>query len=77
MAKKFRKKREEGQPLWLLTYSDLVTQLLVFFVMLYAMGSMQSEKFDAVARSFSSTILFRLRRDNRDSKTHRAHSMQG
>ncbi len=39
MAKKFRKKRDEGQPLWLLTYSDLVTQLLVFFVMLYAVSS--------------------------------------
>jgi len=38
MAKKFRKKPEEGQPLWLLSYSDLVTQLLVFFVMLYAIS---------------------------------------
>jgi len=39
MAKKFQKKAEEGQPLWLLSYSDLVTQLLVFFVMLYAVSS--------------------------------------
>ncbi len=38
MAKKFRKKPEEGQPLWLLSYSDLVQQLLVFFVMLYAIS---------------------------------------
>jgi chemotaxis protein MotB len=39
MARKFHKKPEEGQPLWLLSYSDLVTQLLVFFVMLYAVSS--------------------------------------
>ena len=39
MAKKCQKKAEEGQPLWLLSYSDLVTQLLVFFVMLYAVSS--------------------------------------
>jgi chemotaxis protein MotB len=36
--KKYKKKQEEGQPLWLLSYSDLVTQLLVFFVMLYAIS---------------------------------------
>jgi chemotaxis protein MotB len=36
--KRFTKKREEGQPLWLLSYADLVQQLLVFFVMLYAIS---------------------------------------
>ena len=36
--RKKEKKPEEGQPLWLLSYSDLVTQLLVFFVMLYAVS---------------------------------------
>jgi len=42
-----------GAEIWLLSFGDLVSQMLMFFVMLYAMGSMQSEKFDAVARSFS------------------------
>jgi chemotaxis protein MotB len=36
--KKFTKKAEEGQPLWLLSYCDLIQQLLVFFVMLYAIS---------------------------------------
>jgi chemotaxis protein MotB len=36
--KKYQKKPEEGQPLWLLSYADLVQQLLVFFVMLYAVS---------------------------------------
>jgi chemotaxis protein MotB len=36
--KKFKKKQEEGQPLWLLSYADLTNQLLVFFVMLYAIS---------------------------------------
>lgn len=36
--RKRQKKAEEGQPLWLLSYADLVQQLLVFFVMLYAVS---------------------------------------
>ena len=44
MAKK-RKKREEekpaGAPAWMVTYSDMVTLLLTFFVMLLAMASFE------------------------------------
>ncbi len=36
--KKREKKPDEGQPLWMLSYCDLTNQLLVFFVMLYAIS---------------------------------------
>jgi chemotaxis protein MotB len=36
--RKREKKPDEGQPLWLLSYCDLTNQLLVFFVMLYAVS---------------------------------------
>lgn len=34
---------------WLLTYADLITLLMVFFVMMYAMSKVDAGKFDAVA----------------------------
>src|SRR4030042_558985 len=37
-APRRKKKPDEGQPLWMLSYCDLTNQLLVFFVMLYAIS---------------------------------------
>ena len=45
MGKKREKKKEEkpaGAPAWMVTYSDMVTLLLTFFVMLLAMASFES-----------------------------------
>ncbi len=47
----------EGSPSWLTTYSDLVTLLLTFFVMLYSMSVLDQEKFTEAARSMRSTFL--------------------
>ncbi len=39
-------------PVWLITYSDLMTLLLVFFVLLFSLSEFkQTEKFQGVARS--------------------------
>ncbi len=38
---------------WLLTYSDLITLLMVFFVVMYALSSTNAKKFQAVALSLS------------------------
>jgi|GEM_PF-6154934 len=39
-------------PVWLITYSDLMTLLLVMFVLLFSLSEFkQSEKFQGVARS--------------------------
>ena len=51
-----KKKTEEakgGAPEWMATYGDLVTLLLCFFVLLYAMGNIDQTKFAALAASFS------------------------
>ena len=45
LAKKRKKQKEEkkgGAPEWMVTYSDMVTLLLTFFVMLLAMASFES-----------------------------------
>ena len=40
MARKKKKKGGEGLAAWLVTFSDLVTLLLTFFVLLLSMASM-------------------------------------
>tara|TARA_B100001971_G_scaffold215192_1_gene259903 strand:- start:156047 stop:156862 length:816 start_codon:yes stop_codon:yes gene_type:complete len=41
----------EGAPAWMATFSDLVTLLLTFFVLLYAMSKQDESKFKSVAGS--------------------------
>lgn len=47
----------EGTPEWLLTYSDLVTLLLTFFVMLFSMATIDKQKFEEIAISLRSSFL--------------------
>ena len=50
-----RKKQEEqspGSPAWLTTYSDLVTLLLCFFVLLFSFSTVDAQKFKAIMSSF-------------------------
>src|ERR1700681_3166557 len=41
----------ENAERWLLTYADLITLLMVFFVVLYSMSSADTVKFKAVSAS--------------------------
>lgn len=41
----------EGAPAWMATFSDLVTLLLTFFVLLYAMSKQDTSKFESMAGS--------------------------
>ncbi len=41
---------------WLLTYSDLITLLMIFFVVMYALSSVSAKKFQAVAVSLSKAM---------------------
>jgi len=50
------KKPEEckgGAPEWMVTYGDLVTLLMCFFVLLFAFSEIDAQKFEAVMQSFS------------------------
>lgn len=55
-----RKKKEEappaGAPAWTATFADLMNLLLCFFVMLFAMSTVDAEKFEQVAASLSSSF---------------------
>ncbi|MBN7774133.1 flagellar motor protein MotB [Clostridium aminobutyricum] len=41
---------------WLLTYSDLITLLMVFFVVMYAMSAVDQKKYEQLAQSLSATF---------------------
>lgn len=48
--KKAEKDRSER---WLLTYADLITLLLIFFIILYVMGKQDAARFQAMANSLN------------------------
>ncbi len=48
---------QEGAPEWMTTYSDLVTLLLTFFILLFSMASVDSKKFEEVAQSLRSAFM--------------------
>ncbi len=53
-----KRKPEESPPAaaWMSTFSDLMNLLLCFFVLLFSMSSVDSEKFEAIADSFAQTF---------------------
>lgn len=53
-----RKSSEEkkGAPEWMTTYSDLVTLLLCFFVLLFSFSKIDAEKFEAIMKSFQGSL---------------------
>ncbi|MGL4944114.1 MAG: OmpA/MotB family protein [Thermoguttaceae bacterium] len=46
----------EGVPDWILTYGDMMSLLLCFFIMLYAISSLEIVKIDAVIESLSESF---------------------
>jgi chemotaxis protein MotB len=59
-AKPHKKKEEPEKPQnaerWLLTYSDMITLLMVLFVVLYAQSKVEVTKFNALAESLSNAF---------------------
>lgn len=52
MARKRKNKEEqENHERWLITYADMITLLMVFFIVLYAMSEIEKEKFNALIQS--------------------------
>lgn len=45
-------KKSKGAPVWMVTYSDLVTLILVFFILLFSMSQIDVNKFKSIAESF-------------------------
>ncbi len=56
MAKKKEEQAKKGLPAWMGTYGDLVTLLLCFFILMFAMSSVDAAKFEQMAQSFNPNI---------------------
>jgi chemotaxis protein MotB len=53
MARKKEPEKEANLERWLLTYADLITLLLIFFVIMYAMSKVDAAKFDQLVEMLS------------------------
>ncbi len=51
MAKR-EEQQEEGAPAWMVTYGDMVTLLLCFFVLLFSMSEIKKDKLKKTMRAF-------------------------
>ena len=56
MAKR-KKQEQEGGAGWLTTYADLMTLLLCFFVLLYAMSSPDEAKYQMIVNSLQEALI--------------------
>lgn len=56
MAKKKQEDPPKGSPAWMATFSDLMNLLLCFFVLLFSMSTVDAQKFELIASSFSQTF---------------------
>lgn len=46
---------EEGAPAWMTTYSDMITLLLAFFVLLFSFSTIDAQKWEKIVASLSGT----------------------
>jgi flagellar motor protein MotB len=58
---------DEGEP-WLISYADMVTLLLGFFVMLYSFSKVDERKFEAVQQALAGTFKSDVKNKARDKK---------
>lgn len=56
MAKKKQEEAPKGSPAWMATFSDLMNLLLCFFVLLFAMSSVDTDKWEQVVASFNNAF---------------------
>ena len=51
-----KKEKESGAPAWMATFADLVTLLMCFFVLLFAMSTTQQETYKELVKSLRSAL---------------------
>lgn len=56
MAKRRPEEPPKGAPAWQSTFADLMNLLLCFFVLLFSMSTVDAQKFELIAASFSKTF---------------------
>ncbi|MDZ7835774.1 MAG: flagellar motor protein MotB [Alkalibacterium sp.] len=57
MVRKRKKANQAGSPAWMATYSDLMSLLLTFFILLFSMSVVSEERFREVAESLRMALI--------------------
>ncbi|MBI4383093.1 MAG: flagellar motor protein MotB [Nitrospinae bacterium] len=50
------KEEERGIPEWVVTFADMMTLIMVFFILMFAMGKIEAEKFKQLSHSLKSAL---------------------
>jgi chemotaxis protein MotB len=56
MARKKQEEHKASAPEWLATYGDMMTLLLVFFVLLFSMSNVDQQKYKAAVESLTGSL---------------------
>lgn len=56
--RRYRQNKDSGAPKWMVTYSDMITLILVFFILLFSMSQIDLVKFEALSDSFRNRMIF-------------------
>ncbi len=54
--KKHEEHEKDNSERWLLTYADLITLLMIFFVIMYAISNVDAQKYQEISQSLSGTL---------------------
>lgn len=54
--KKHEENEKDNSERWLLTYSDLITLLMIFFVVMYAMSNVDAQKYQVLSQSLEGAL---------------------
>jgi len=54
--KKHEEHEKENSERWLLTYADLITLLMIFFVIMYAMSNVDAQKYEVLSQSLEGAL---------------------
>lgn len=54
--RKSQESASSGAPAWMTTFSDMVTLLLTFFILLYSMSNLDAQKFKEISQSLQSVL---------------------
>lgn len=55
--RRIKRNKHGGAPKWMVTYSDMVTLILVFFILLFSMSQIDLVKFEAISESFRNRMI--------------------
>ncbi|QKS72078.1 flagellar motor protein MotB [Paenalkalicoccus suaedae] len=58
MNRRRQQSEDKGAPKWMVTFADMITLILVFFILLFSMSVVDATKFRAIADSFQDRAVF-------------------